>query len=350
MVRFEFRPFSLDFKFPAGTSRGVLHHKLTYFIRISDPASPAKTGFGEVPFFKGQSLESQEEVENQLSALSRLSSFDEIMTYPACSCVKFGLEMACADLAGHGRCLYFPSPFTARESYVEINGLIWMGDFKLMHCRIEEKLAEGFSCIKIKIGAVNWNDELDLIRFIRARAGDSVTVRVDANGAFSPEEAPEKLEELARLGVHSIEQPIRQGQWETMRHLCATSPVPIALDEELIGIPIGESRDQMLDFIKPQFIILKPALCYGFSGASDWIARAVKRNIGWWVTSALESSVGLNAIAQFTGALNPGIPQGLGTGNLYTNNLPSPLRLDGDRLFYAGPEDAYRSHLQNFFK
>ena len=349
-IKTEYRTYTLHFKFPAGTSRGIMNDKLTYFLKVSDPGNPEKVGYGEVPFFKGLSAESQAELESQLDLISGMDNLEEMLESPLFSSLRFGLEMALRDLEGGGRSLYFPSPFTLAESSLEINGLIWMGDFNLMKSRVEEKLKADFKCIKIKIGAVNWNDELDLIRFIRSRRGKHITVRVDANGAFSPDEAMPKLEELARLGVHSIEQPIKHGNWENMRFICEHSPVPVALDEDLIGVPVGIQRDELIDYIRPQFLILKPALCYGFSGASDWIERARRRNIGWWVTSALESSSGLNAIAQFTGVLHPEIPQGLGTGSLYTNNLPSPLRLEGDRLWYCGPADAYKSRLDSLFK
>lgn len=342
--RFSFSPYLLKFREPGGTSRGVLLEKPTYFIKIENLAT-GHSGYGEVPFFPGLSKERSVEVEDALRFLSAhpwmVSDFKSEI-----SCLTFGLETAHRDYDNGGNGLIFKSAFTDSERPIEINGLIWMGSFEKMRERIEEKIRLGFKCIKIKIGAIDWDKELELLRYIRERCGKEVTIRVDANGAFSPGDCLPYLEQLASLDVHSIEQPIPAGNPQAMREICRESSIPVALDEELIGIPTGYERDRLLDDIIPQFIILKPALCFGFSGMADWIRRAEERNIGWWITSALESSVGLNAIAQFAGQYSLKLPQGLGTGNLYTNNLASSIRLDGDRVFYTGfPSGTYKKEL-----
>ena len=243
--------------------------------------------------------------------------------------------MAFADLRQGGKRIYFPSAFSAGEAGIEINGLIWMGDRETMLQRIRAKLDAGFHCIKVKIGAIDFQSELDLLKFIRRRFGrEDVELRVDANGAFAPETALERLDALAKYDLHSIEQPIRQGQWREMARLCARTPVPIALDEELIGVNDAGPKRDLLEAIRPRYIILKPALAGGFSGTEEWIRLAEARGIGWWVTSALESNIGLSALAQWTYGLQNPMPQGLGTGLLYTNNIPSPLQLTGERLYY----------------
>lgn len=330
--QFSFSPYSLHFNEPGGTSRGILTEKFTYFIRIINIENDV-TGYGEVPVFSGLSKESPTELNITLHKLAsgelNLWHFD----YNQISSLSMGIETALNDINHGGSGIIFPSDFINGKTEILINGLIWMGKFEKMLERIDEKLEEHFTCIKIKIGAIDWEKELDLIRYIRMKGGNDVTVRVDANGAFKSD-CLGKIYQLADLGVHSIEQPIPAGCSEEMKKLCRQSPVPIALDEELIGLPVGDQRWEILDKIRPQYIILKPALCYGFKGASDWIERAEEMNIGWWITSALESSVGLNAIAQYTGAFHTTLPQGLGTGKLFTNNLSSPLILKGDKLKY----------------
>lgn len=349
-IRVDCVPYTLNFKFLAGTSRGTMKQKLTYFLRITDCGGNSPAAFGEIPFFNGLSPETLEQHEIQLQRLKAVQSEEELKEFKACSSIRFGVDMVLRERETGIPGLYFPSKFTEGMSSLTINGLIWMGSFSEMKRRIDEKLKENFTCIKIKIGAVDWDDEIKLIKYIRAKRGNDVTVRVDANGAFSPDNCFQRLDELAALNVHSIEQPIRQGNWTIMASLCKATPLPIALDEELIGLDRGDVRNELLNFIKPQFIVLKPALCYGFEGAEDWIRRAEERHIGWWITSALESSVGLNAISQFTGAVNPRIPQGLGTGNLYTNNLESPLSLSGHTLRFTGPSDIYTQQLNLLFK
>ena len=256
---------------------------------------------------------------------------DSLCDYPS---ILFGLETAIRHFFA-GSWALCDTAFSRGEAGIPINGLIWMGDFDKMLSQIEKKMEAGFRCIKLKIGAINFEEELALLRHIRTRfSSKEIELRVDANGAFSPVDAMEKLKRLSELDLHSIEQPIRQGQWREMARLCARTPVPIALDEELIGVNDAGQKRELLEAIRPRYIILKPALAGGFSGTEEWIRLAEARGIGWWVTSALESNIGLSALAQWTYGLQNPMPQGLGTGLLYTNNIPSPLQLTGERLYY----------------
>ena len=262
-----------------------------------------------------------------------LLPFDEVLDRLAeWTSIRFGFETARQELCGWRD---YPSRFDMGEHPITINGLVWMGDKATMLRRIEEKLDAGFRCVKLKIGAIDFDAELDLLRMVRGRfSRNEIELRVDANGAFSPGEAPRKLDALARYDLHSIEQPIKAGQWEAMAQLCATTPIPIALDEELVACRkvTPELTAQMLDTIKPQYIILKPSLTGALSGTNEWIKAATERGIGWWITSALESNIGLSAIARYTASLSTQMPQGLGTGGLYTNNIPSPLQQIGEVL------------------
>lgn len=332
-MRLAICPYMLKFKSPAGTSRGILTEKPTYLLKVFDEKNPEIFGLGEAAVFPGLSPEADHRYEYKLIELLANIAIGRPTDLSHHSSIQFGLEQALRDYASGGKRLYFPSDFTQGESAIEINGLVWMGNFKEMHARLEEKIKAGFKCIKIKIGAIDWQKELDLIREIRGRHDSSeLTIRVDANGAFSMDDVFPRLKQLADLGVHSIEQPIPAGNPDLMKFICSISPLPVALDEELIGIPTHEERQQLIDYIRPQFIVLKPALCGGFSGAADWIGCAKEAGIGWWITSALESNVGLNALAQFTGALHTELPQGLGTGALFTNNFDLPINLDGPWL------------------
>lgn len=342
-LSFSYTPFRLKFKEPGGTSRGVLTEKLTFLIRV---CYEGKIVYGEVPVFPGLSKETPQEVEASLEDLRSVTQLREIEYTHPLSSVTFGLQQITSSLENLDA-LVFPSEFTEKKSAIKINGLIWMGDAITMKRRADAKLKEGFECIKIKIGAINWEEEVALLAYLRERGGAELTIRVDANGAFSPEDYLSKMDTLSRLGIHSIEQPIKAGSPEQMSRICRESPVPVALDEELIGLPIGKERSELLEFVSPRYIILKPALCYGFKGASDWIERAEKTGIGWWVTSALESSVGLNALAQFVGTFHSDTIQGLGTGGLYTNNFASPLRLKGENLHYVGISDIYSRQLEH---
>ena len=300
MKRAEYSRYLLHFKEDAGTSRGVLKEKETFFVKVWDESCPEVFGMGECALFRGLSADDRKNYEEKLEEVCQRIEEVKMEELEEWSSIRFGVEMALQDLAMGGRQLYFPSAFTEGRLAIEINGLIWMGDKSTMLQRIQQKLEAGFHCIKLKIGAIDFEAELSLLQYIRERFScEKVELRVDANGAFAPEEAMSKLEALAAFGLHSIEQPIRQGQWEEMAHLCRETPIPIALDEELIGVYGRKKKLELLEKVQPQYIILKPALCGGFSGAREWIELAEKRGIGWWVTSALESNIGLNALAQW---------------------------------------------------
>lgn len=344
-MRFAFAPYLLHFKEPGGTSRGVMTEKPTFLVKIFEEDDPEHFGIGEAAVFPGLSPEADGNYVWKLTEVLANVAIGKATDLTRHSSIQFGLEQALLDFSNGCRGIYYPTPFTRGEGSIEINGLVWMGDFDKMMERLEEKIKAGFKCVKLKIGAIDWKSELDMIERIRSRfSPEQLTVRVDANGAFTMDDALPRLKRLADLGVHSIEQPIKAGNPELMAFLCQVSPLPIALDEELIGKGTTEEKTEMLDTIKPQYIILKPALCGGFSGGEEWISLAQQRGIGWWVTSALESNVGLNAIAQWTAALfasgNNGsptaspIPQGLGTGGVFTDNFETPIYLEADQLRY----------------
>ena len=329
----KFYPYTLNFKRPSGTSRGVLNTKETYFIEVFEDD---KKGIGECALFRGLSFDDDDDYEAALEWTCRninLSIDDlreELVNHPS---IIFGVEQALLNLQHQGD-VYFPSDFTDGKDSIKINGLIWMGTSDYMKEQLEEKLSKGFSCIKLKIG-VDWNAEKQILKSLREQfPKDKIELRVDANGAFSPEKAKIVLQELAELHIHSIEQPIQAGNWKAMAELCHSTPTPIALDEELIGVLNYESKKTLIKEIKPQYIILKPALVGGFSGSDEWIQLAEQNNIGWWITSALESNIGLNAIAQYTYTKNNPMPQGLGTGGLFTNNFETNLHLEGERLWF----------------
>lgn len=347
-MRLAYAPYILKFKQPAGTSRGILTEKPTFFIKVFDESDPSQFGIGECSVFPGLSPEADGNYGYKLVELLANMALGKETDLSRHSSIQFGLEQALRDFAGGCRHVYFPSSFTEGKGSIEINGLVWMGDFDEMIERIDDKVAQGFKCIKLKIGAIDWKKEVDMIEHIRRKHSDtSLQIRVDANGGFTMDHALPRLKRLADLGVHSIEQPIPAGMPDLMAFLCQVSPLKIALDESLIGVYGTEAKRKLLDEVGPAYIILKPSLCGGFSGAEEWIRLAEERGIGWWVTSALESNVGLNALAQWTATLNTDIPQGLGTGGLYTNNLECPLRLDSDRLHYDPlmnvPDDTYSS-------
>jgi len=330
--------YILQFKRPSGTSRGILTEKRTWFLFISEAEQADIVGIGECGPLKGLSPDDSEDFEAKLNEVCihideyRENYRESLTAFPA---IQFGLESALLDFQAKGMKILFPSPFTAGKTGIQINGLIWMGSREYMQAQIREKLANGFSCLKLKIGAVDFEQELSLLKSIRREySSDEVEIRVDANGAFTPQEALEKLKRLSELEIHSIEQPIQAGQIELMANLCEATPLPIALDEELIGVTTTPQRVNLLSTIKPQYIILKPTLVGGFKNAEEWSRLANKRNIPWWITSALESNIGLNAIAQWTATLNNALPQGLGTGQLYTNNIPSPLFIKNGYLYY----------------
>ncbi len=334
-MRLAYAPYILKFKSPAGTSRGILTEKPTFFIKIFEDNDPSRFGIGECSVFPGLSPEADGNYGYKLIELLANVALGVETDLSGYSSILFGLEQALRDFAGGCQHIYFPSSFTQGKSSIEINGLVWMGDLDQMIERIDEKVALGFHCIKLKIGAIDWKKEVEMIEYVRRKYSDSVLqIRVDANGGFSMDNTLPRLKRLADLGVHSIEQPIPAGMPELMAFLCQVSPLKIALDESLIGIHDREKKENLLDLVHPAYLILKPSLCGGFSGAEEWIKLAEERGIGWWVTSALESNVGLNALAQWTATLGTSMPQGLGTGALFTNNFECPLSLESDRLKY----------------
>jgi L-alanine-DL-glutamate epimerase-like enolase superfamily enzyme len=243
--------------------------------------------------------------------------------------------MALLSLESEHPFLLFPSNFTSGKESIEINGLIWMGTPEFMQQQITEKIAQGFRCVKLKIGALDFNKEVELLHSIRAKFSPSeIEIRVDANGGFDEINALDKINQIAGYQIHSIEQPIPKNMTDSMSVLCKNTPIPIALDEELIGIFSAEEKEALLLKIKPQFIILKPSFVGGFTGTLEWINLAKKHEIGWWITSALESNIGLNAIAQWTYLQQNNMPQGLGTGGLYTNNIDASLEVKDGKLWY----------------
>ncbi len=343
MIQARWKKHTLEFKRPSGTSRGVLKKKDSYFILLEDKNRPGVTAVGECGLLRGLSIDNYDEYENKLQEVCddinnyRLWRDEKLMDFPS---IRFGLEMAIIDRKTGSMLELFPSDFLSYESPIPINGLVWMGDKAFMFEQIKDKLEQGFTCVKMKIGAIDFEAELELLRYIREQFSEKeIELRVDANGAFSPENALEKLKRLSEFDLHSIEQPIRQGQWNAMAELCQTSPLDIALDEELIGIHKEEDKRRLLETIRPQYIILKPSLLGGFSASQEWIDLSREQGIGWWVTSALESNVGLNAIAQWTYTLKNPMHQGLGTGQLYTNNFESPLEVEGGFLYHRKGRD-----------
>ena len=330
-----YAPYRLIFKAPAGTSRGILLHKDTYFLKVWDESNPEVYGLGECALFKGLSREDTPLYESKLREMCQNIALGKSTDLSEYSSLQFGLETALCDLSNGGRRVVVDTPFVHGETTIPINGLVWMGSFDEMSARIEEKLSAGFTTIKLKIGAIDFESELELIRQLRGRfSSETLTIRVDANGGFTPEEALPKLNRRAAYGIHSCEQPIKPNQWAEMRKICAESPIHIALDEELIGITDPMQMFMLLREIAPQYLIIKPSLMGGFAGAQEWLKMAKMTNTGAWFTSALESNVGLNAIAQVVAKFNPLIPQGLGTGALYTNNIESPLYQKADYLAY----------------
>lgn len=348
MLHASFEPYTLDFKFEAGTSRGVLTKKETYFLKIHDTEDTNCFGFGEVNILKGLSIDDRPDLEQQLKTICNEFNQLDLEVFPwnlnliinqcvdnAFPSIRFAFETALYDLMNGGKRILFYSDFVQKQAPILINGLVWMDKAEKMLAQIDEKIASGYTTIKLKIGAIDFDQELALLAHIRNRfSAEQITIRIDANGAFSIDEALEKLQKLAQFNIHSIEQPIKQGQIAKMAELCQKTALPIALDEELIGVSDYFKKFQLLKDIRPQFIILKPALLGGFQHCREWIEIANRLEIGWWITSALESNIGLNAIVQFTATLNNSLPQGLGTGQLYKNNIESPLLIQNGTLIY----------------
>ncbi|WP_139920674.1 o-succinylbenzoate synthase [Hymenobacter sp. DG01] len=337
----------LQFNFPARTSRGALTEHVAHYLHLHNSAQPHLEGLGEAAPLAGLSPDHRPDFEATLEGFVREFNRRQLrellpqeateLVSPEWPALRFALETATLDLQNGGTHCLYNNAFSRGEAGVPINGLIWMGDQAFMREQIEKKLAEGYSCLKLKIGGLDFDTELELLREIRAVAGpERLTLRVDANGAFAPHDALAKLEQLARFSLHSIEQPIRAGQWQALAEVCRHSPVPVALDEELIGLTAPDQQDALLDQTRPAYLILKPTLLGGLQASLDWAAKAQARGLGWWLTSALESNVGLNAIGQLAGSYaQPGFPQGLGTGQLYHNNVAAPLHIRAGQLHYS---------------
>ena len=372
MYKIEISERTLHFKQPAGTSRGVYTTRHSYYLTLTSDEMPGIEGVGECATLPDLSCDAKPEYEMTLRQVCQMVEqmgripYDMIRAYPS---ITFGLETAFASFFDAAKKFLeivpaegassssemlkqkgvsvpagmenltdlFDSPFGKGEEGITINGLVWMGTYEEMLARLEEKLQAGFHCVKLKIGAIDFFKELDLIKRIRdVYTQEQVELRVDANGGFLPENAMSQLEALAKYDIHSIEQPIKQHQWPKMAQLCRETPLPIALDEELIGVNVRSMKEALLDTIRPQYIILKPSLHGGIYGCNEWIQLANQRGIGSWITSALESNIGLNAIAHYAAKVygpNVEMPQGLGTGQLFTDNIPMPLEIRGDKLF-----------------
>lgn len=326
----------LHFKQPAGTSRGVYTTRRIWLLTVEHDGRTAIGECAPLPQLSCDDIPDYEAVLRRFCDIIEATGaipYDEMRNYPS---MLFGVETALAQLSRTDGLLY-DTPFSHGEEGIPINGLVWMGTHDEMLSRLKEKLALGFRCVKLKIGAIDFAKELDLIQHIRKHfSREEVELRVDANGGFTPDVALERLQELARYDIHSIEQPIMAHQWSEMAQLCQLSPLPIALDEELIGVNSTDEKIRLLDTIKPQYIILKPSLHGGVAGTREWIALAIERGIGSWITSALESNIGLNAIAQLAANIYGSkitMPQGLGTGMLFTDNIPMPLEIRNDCLW-----------------
>lgn len=335
MYRIHIEPRTLHFKQPAGTSRGVYTTRRVWYLHLTSDSQPGREGIGECAPLPNLSCDDLPHYEQLLSSLCQEAAqsgidYERLRPYPS---ILFGLETAFRHFE-RGTASLWDTPFSRGEQGIPINGLIWMGSYTYMLSQIEAKMQAGFRCIKLKIGAIHFEEELSLLKMIRRHfSAKEIELRVDANGAFSPAEALEKLKRLSELDLHSIEQPIRAGQWDSMTRLSQLSPLPIALDEELIGVHSTSRKKELLETIHPQYIILKPSLHGGLRGSQEWIAAASQLGIGWWITSALESNIGLNAIAQWCATLHNPLPQGLGTGALFTDNIPMPLEVRGDELW-----------------
>lgn len=330
MYKADIKRVMLRFKEPAITSRATMLEKETWIIKIQDFSNPSVFGIGEIPIFRGLSEEDTPDFEKILQEFTDGFSTENI---PCLSSIRFGVESAFMDMERRKNGVM-------EDFSYSINGLVWMGDKHTMARRIRQKLDAGFKCVKLKIGGIDFEDELELLSYIRSKfSAESLELRVDANGAFTPENAMAKLDSLAKFNIHSIEQPIRQGQLDAMADIVRQSPVPVALDEELIGYKSDAEKVEILERVRPHYIILKPSLCGGMEEADKWISLAKDCRIGWWATSALESNIGLCAIALWLRKYNVTMPQGLGTGELYINNFDSPLRMEGSELVYHSDYD-----------
>lgn len=332
--KIEITPHTLYFKRPAGTSRGIYTERKVWYLRLTSPDEPGRVGIGECAPLPKLSCDDLPDYEQILSTICRRveerggCDIADTIDYPS---IGFGLETAFTHF-NEQKLGFYDSPFAHGKQGIPINGLVWMGDYQYMYDQVKEKIENGFRCIKLKIGAINFEEELELLRYIRQHfTSKDIEIRVDANGAFTLQDALQKMIRLSKFDLHSIEQPIPAGHWETMAHLAEKSPIPIALDEELIGHNTLEKRSDLLNAIRPQYIVIKPSL----HGDKDgWVRQASNSGISWWATSALESNIGLNAIAQWVGVATNTLPQGLGTGMLFTENVQVPLEIRKDELWY----------------
>ncbi len=349
MLQYSIEKKIFQFKIPSGTSRGVLTQKLAWFVKLSKKEDASVFGLGECSIIEGLSPDFESETQYVTKLILVLEEFIQKITlendyeylteilpdlknFPS---ILFGLETAFIDLKNGGKQLFFKTDFSSGKTSIPINGLIWMGNENFIQTQIEEKLSAGYSCIKMKIGLENFDEEFRILKHLRSRFSPTeLILRVDANGAFPIDNASSYLDKLSELYLHSIEQPIKAGNWTEMGDLCARTKLPIALDEELIGINDIEEKIKLLEKIKPQFIILKPSLHGGICGTKEWIKLTEERNIPWWMTSALESNIGLNAIAQFTAIYQNSLHQGLGTGSLYVENSPSKLEIINGEMYH----------------
>lgn len=338
MLHATWKKHQLQFKQPGGTSRGVLHTKNSWIIELTDSANSDSKGVGEASIIENLSPDWNSDYENKIDAVCKNinqiieKKLSDLIDYPS---IRFAVESALLQIKNGQD--YFPSEFTVGKGCIPINGLVWMGTREFMEKQLDEKLKDGYTCIKLKIGALDFETELEILRNIRSRYSEKeIELRVDANGAFKKEDALSKLDLLSKFKLHSIEQPIQAGQPEIMHNLCGQTPLAIALDEELIGVNKKEHKENLIHEIKPQYIILKPSLVGGFQSCDEWILAAEKYNTGWWITSALESNIGLDAIAQYTFTKNVTMPQGLGTGQLFSNNFPSELKIEKGKLWRKG--------------
>jgi len=331
----------LQFKKPAKTSRNTLETKRLFLLKLQN--SEGMIGYGEISPFAGLSMDDRPDFVQKLNQCIDLinegASYEDldIDTWPS---IAFGYDTALRDLANGGKQQFFTGSFADGKSSIDINGLIWMASKEEMLSQVEEKIQQGYRCIKMKIGALDFDEECRMLEAIRKKySAFQIELRVDANGAFPLSDALDMLRELNRFELHSIEQPIRQGNWEPMAELCAKSPLDIALDEELLDIDPAMDGSRMLKVIQPKYLIIKPGLLGAFGVSAEWIKQAEAKHTAWWITSALESNLGLAAIAQFTSQYKNPLPQGLGTGQLYTNNIPSPLQIQQGKLAQNGSDE-----------
>ncbi len=338
MIKAITRYHRFEFERPAVTSRGILQKKDVFFLILYDSNNPEIVGIGECSVFPGLSMDDVDGFEKKLNHIVEkinVGKFNFKIPLHNWPSINFALEIALKDLENGGSKILYPSSFTQGKNAIPINGLIWMGNKKELNQQIKEKLRKGFRCLKIKIGAIDFNDEYEILSYLRNKfRKEDLEIRLDANGAFSPKEAPDIINLLAELEIHSIEQPIMPAQLEEMAIICEKSPIPVALDEELIGKYPIENKLQLLKIIKPQYIVLKPGMLGGIKACEEWIKLANEMDIGWWITSSLETNIGLNAIAQWTYTLFSPMHHGLSTGALFKNNIHSPLALTKEKLYY----------------